>query len=328
MKQLMIRELTAVAKRYIAPLLLALSIGVATSAAQANTLVRVSTTYGDFTLELFDDVAPVTVQNFLNYVNRGDYNGTFFNRVVPGFVVQGGSYYFEPFLGPVAIPTDPPIGSETNLSNTRGTIAMARLLGQPSSATSAFYINVVDNNDDTGTNLDTYDGGYTVFGEVMGDGMSVIDAINAVPVATPAPGTAFQELPLRNYTYPEVITANKFITLNAEVVQRHSAAISLFEYSSGLLMTSINGGDSIGLLSLNFSLLTDRDDIVFKLNMDSLVALQAIPDGAASFSLEDNRLRIPTIELNNNGNIVDATDAVLLLTDAENFEFTLESIQF
>lgn len=324
----MIKELKAVAMRLFVPLLLAVSLGAASSALQANTFVRVSTTYGDFTLELFDDAAPITVQNFLNYVNRGDYNGTFINRLVPGFVVQGGSYYFQPFVGPVAIATDPAIVNETSIPNTRGTIAMARLFGQPNSATSAFFINVDDNSDSIGTNLDTLDGGYAVFGRVLGDGINVIDAINAVPVASPAPGSAFQELPLRNYAFPEVITANKFITLNMEVVQRHSAAISLFEYNSGLLMTSINGGDSIGLLSLNFSLLTDRDDIVFKLNMDSLVALQAIPDGAASFSLEDNRLRIPTIELNNNGNIVVATDAVLLLTDADNFEFTLESIQF
>jgi len=324
----MIKELKAVAMRVFVPLLLASSLGAASSALQANTLVRVSTSYGDFTLELFDDAAPITVQNFLNYVNRGDYNRTFINRLVPGFVVQGGSYYFEPFVGPVAIATDPAIVNETSIPNTRGTIAMARLFGQPNSATNAFFINVDDNSDAIGTNLDTLDGGYAVFGKVLGDGISVIDAINAVPVANPAPGSAFQELPLRNYAYPEVITASKFITLNMEVVQRQSAAISVFEYSSGLLMTSVNGGDSVGLLSLNFSLQTDRDDVVFKLNRDSLVALQAIPDGAASFSLDDNRLRIPAIELNNDGNVVVATDVVLLLTDAENFEFTLESIQF
>lgn len=322
----MIKELSVRLKSVVRGSVLSLvfigGLVTASSAVHANTFVRVSTSYGDLTLELFDDVAPITVQNFLNYVNRGDYNGTFFGRSIPGFVLQGGSYYFD--QGPKLIETDPPIVNEFSVSNTRGTIAMAKLAGDPDSAKSAFFINLVDNS----ATLDVDNGGYTVFGQVLGDGMNVVDAIAALP--TFAPGSAFPNLPLRNYTDPSantLILANNFVTINTEVVQRHSAAISVFESQSGLLMTTIDGGEGVGLLSLNLSLLTDRDGIVFKLNEDSVVSLQHVPDGSASFSLDDYRLRIPTLELNINGSVTLATDVVLLVSDADNLEFTLESFQ-
>ncbi|MDX1492010.1 MAG: peptidylprolyl isomerase [Pseudohongiellaceae bacterium] len=306
--------------------LFAFALVVGSSALQANTIVRVSTSYGDFSIELFDDVAPVSVQNFLNYVERGDYDGTFFSRLIPDFVLQGGSYRFEPFVGPIAIPTDPAIENEFNLTNARGTVAMARIFGEQSSATSAFFINLVDNNSDEGTNLDTTDGGYAVFGQVLGDGMDVVDAISELP--TYAPGSLFPNLPLRNFDGVglEVITEDKFVTLSMEVVERFSSAVSVFEYGSGTLMTSVDAG-LVGRISLKMDLLTEREGIVLKVDQASLVPLEIVPEGGVTFSLDDNRLRIPSLELNNNGVVSVATDVVLLLTDAENLEFTLESIQ-
>ena len=139
----------------------------------AGTIVRVSTTIGDFTMELLDDIAPITVRNFLNYVNRNDYNGTYFHRVVDDFVVQGGAYRFQPFVGPIDVPTDPPIQNEFNVSNTRGTVAMAKIAGDPNSATNQWFVNLADNLD-----LDTTDEGFTVFANVIGDGMEIVDAID------------------------------------------------------------------------------------------------------------------------------------------------------
>ena len=81
----------------------------------AGTIVRVSTTIGDFSMELLDDIAPITVRNFLNYVNRNDYNGTYFHRVVDDFVAQGGAYRFHPFVGPIDVPTDPPSQTAFNV---------------------------------------------------------------------------------------------------------------------------------------------------------------------------------------------------------------------
>lgn len=150
----------------------------------ANTIVRMQTDLGSLDIELFDDITPITVANLLNYVNDGDYEGTFFHRVVDGFVVQGGGYVFDGpentfFAGGTSeIPTDDPIVNEYNISNTRGTLAMAKSANDPDSATSQWFFNLADNSE----NLDNQNGGYTVFAQVLGGGMDVIDAIAGLPV--------------------------------------------------------------------------------------------------------------------------------------------------
>jgi cyclophilin family peptidyl-prolyl cis-trans isomerase len=146
-------------------------------AAAANPQVIVETSLGSFTIELFQDKAPVSVENFLQYVREGFYAGTIFHRVVAGYVVQGGGY--TPDLSEK--PTRPPIQNEaTNgLSNQRGTVAMARTR-TVRSGTSQFFVNVVDNRrlDHTGYAPDEY--GYAVFGRVV-EGMDVVDRISKVP---------------------------------------------------------------------------------------------------------------------------------------------------
>ncbi len=133
------------------------------------------TTMGTIEVELDRENAPVTVENFVRYVNEGFYDGTVFHRVINGFMIQGGG--FTP--GGEQKETREPIAleSQNGLSNTRGTIAMARTY-VPDSATSQFYINVVDNSG----MLDYAPGnpGYAVFGRVV-SGMEVVDAIKSVP---------------------------------------------------------------------------------------------------------------------------------------------------
>jgi len=138
--------------------------------------VKIHTSKGVISLSLFADKAPDTVKNFLNYAKEGFYDGTIFHRVIDGFMIQGGG--MEPGMKEKA--TGTPVQNEASnaLSNTRGTIAMART-PNPHSATSQFFINVADN-----TFLDfkspTPDGyGYCVFGEVT-DGMDVVDTIKDV----------------------------------------------------------------------------------------------------------------------------------------------------
>jgi len=138
--------------------------------------VKLVTSLGDITLELHADKAPITVKNFLEYVDSGHYNGSIFHRVIDGFMIQGGG--LDEALNEKA--TRAPIALETNtgLSHRRGTIAMARR-ADPHSATAQFFINVVDN-----PNLDFRDvgsPGYAVFGRVI-SGMDVVDKIKAVPV--------------------------------------------------------------------------------------------------------------------------------------------------
>lgn len=137
--------------------------------------VTMTTTKGSFVVELYPLNAPATVDNFLQYVKDDFYKNKIFHRVISNFVVQGGG--FDAQLSLAA--NRPPIALEVcnGLSNTRATIAMART-DVLNSATSQFYINVVDN-----TSLDTAGGGYAVFGRVI-SGMDVVDAIRVVPTQT------------------------------------------------------------------------------------------------------------------------------------------------
>ncbi|ADI38427.1 peptidylprolyl isomerase [Waddlia chondrophila] len=152
--------------------------------------VKLQTSLGDITLELYPDKAPVTVKNFLQYVDSGHYDGTIFHRVIDGFMIQGGGYTENL----TQKPTKEPIANEANngLKNKRGTIAMART-NVVDSATSQFFINVVDNSflDFKGENPREF--GYCVFGKVT-DGMDVVDQIKSVDTQSQGP---YQDLPVK-----------------------------------------------------------------------------------------------------------------------------------
>ena len=164
-------------KAIVYPLLLLFASYLSSSPVAANFNLRVQTDLGAFDIELFDTIAPLSVANFMNYVNDADYDGTFFHRSIPGFVVQGGGYIFDGgvfFAGGVShIPEDPPVINEFNLSNVRGTIAMAKLSDAPDSATSEWFFNLTDNS----ASLDNQNGGFTVFAQVLGDGIDILDEI-------------------------------------------------------------------------------------------------------------------------------------------------------
>lgn len=150
-------------------LVLALTLAVAPAFAQK---VRLATSAGDIVLELNAEKAPKSVDNFLQYVRAGHYDGVIFHRVIDGFMIQTGGYRADLSERP----TRPPIALEAGngLSNLRGSIAMART-NDPNSATAQFFINVNDN-----IRLDQAGGGYAVFGKVI-EGMDVVDQIRAVP---------------------------------------------------------------------------------------------------------------------------------------------------
>ena len=141
------------------------------------------TTLGTITLELDDDKAPETVANFVRYVQTGHYNGTIFHRVIDGFMVQGGGFTKNMNQKP----TGEPIRNEAmnGLKNRRGTIAMARTM-VVDSATSQFFINLVDNEFLDFQNPTPQGFGYAVFGKVT-DGLSVVDAIGKVKTGFAGP---------------------------------------------------------------------------------------------------------------------------------------------
>ncbi len=142
----------------------------------AGTRVKLDTNHGSFTLELFDEQAPATVANFLQYVADGFYAGTIFHRVIDGFMVQGGG--FTPTMSQKK--TQAPIQNEASngIANDVGTVAMART-NDPHSATAQFFINVKNNDFLNHRDPSTQGWGYCVFGKIV-EGMDVVELIKAV----------------------------------------------------------------------------------------------------------------------------------------------------
>ncbi|HET6419347.1 MAG TPA: peptidylprolyl isomerase [Geobacteraceae bacterium] len=160
---------------------------ITSGAAAKNPEVLVKTSMGDIKIELFPDKSPLTVKNFLSYVKDGFYNGTVFHRVIPGFMIQGGGFMADMKMKQTGRPVKNEAGN--GLKNDRGTVAMART-ADPDSATSQFFINVVNND---GLNRPMPDGyGYAVFGKVV-EGMDVVDKIAAVKTGS---RMVFQDVPV------------------------------------------------------------------------------------------------------------------------------------
>lgn len=143
-------------------------------------MIKISTTFGDITVELNADKAPITVANFLEYVREGLYDGTIFHRVIDNFMIQGGGFdtNMQQRATKAAIENE----ADNGLRNEFGTLAMARTM-EPHSATSQFFINVSNNEflNHSGKNMQGW--GYAVFGKVI-DGTEVLDKIRALPTTS------------------------------------------------------------------------------------------------------------------------------------------------
>ena len=179
-------------------LLAAMVAAPAAAKPSAAPRVTLATSRGDVVVELYPDKAPLTVKNFLAYVGEKFYDGTIFHRVIPGFMIQGGGFTAD--MNQKA--THAPVKNEggNGLSNSRGTIAMART-PDPDSATAQFFINLKDNTFlDRAQSQDGY--GYTVFGKVV-SGMDAVDAIAGVPTGRKA---GMGDVPTRPVT---ITTARK-----------------------------------------------------------------------------------------------------------------------
>lgn len=176
----------------IGALVIALSAVPGGAGAAPNPQVLVKTSMGEFVIELYPDKAPLSVANFLQYVNDGFYAGTIFHRVIGSFMIQGGGFTADLYKGQMRPkPTRAPIAIESRngLKNDTGWVAMART-ADPNSATSQFFINVVDN---AGLNHPQPDGhGYAVFGKVV-SGMDVVNAIRKVRTGSVGP---YQDVPV------------------------------------------------------------------------------------------------------------------------------------
>ena len=190
-------------------------------------------------IELFPDVAPLTVANYLDYVNTGSYDSSFVTRAIPSFVLQSGGYTFRPadpindLLRPISegtgleevpLSTLSPVTNEPGLSNKRGTVALAKLAGKPDSGTNAWFINLADNSD----NLDSQNGGFTVFGSVIDDGTTIIaDDIGRIPshlYADRLLGPAFDNMPVTGDIFggvyrSDLVMINSITSINRPIIR-------------------------------------------------------------------------------------------------------------
>jgi cyclophilin family peptidyl-prolyl cis-trans isomerase len=207
-------------------LVLLVALGLGCGWAQA-TMVRLDTSLGLIDIALYDAQAPLTVANFLGYVRSGAYASSFIHRSMPGFIIQGGGYRWVEPSGYSKIPTGPPVANEFSptRSNVRGTVAMAKLPGNPDSATSEWFVNLANNS----ANLDVQNGGFTVFGRVTGPGMAVFDAMAALQRISAA---VFTDLPIRSLPASGPLQAEHMVLVRSATVlpAPASAADRVFDY--------------------------------------------------------------------------------------------------
>ncbi|MBX9679390.1 MAG: peptidylprolyl isomerase, partial [Gemmataceae bacterium] len=197
-----------------------------------NSVVQFQTNFGNINFELFDRQTPQTVANFFNYINANKFDNMVFNRLVKDFVLQGGGFALgsnPTTLNPIA--TDPAVQNEfsSTRSNAQWTIAMAKSPNDPNSATSQFFINLANN----ASNLDSQNGGFTVFGKLQGAAdqaiASSIASLTPVNKGPGDPNDPFASFPLKNYTgsnFPTDATAANFVLVNDVVIVKRDESLT------------------------------------------------------------------------------------------------------
>jgi len=294
----------------------ALLVAISVSSVQAQTQVKVTTNLGEFSLELFDTAAPGTVSNFLDYVTSGRFKDSVVHRSVPNFVIQGGQYFIPAGTTNLnQIQIDGTIANEFNQSNLRGTIAMAKVAGNPDSATSQWFINVANN-----TFLDSDNGGFTVFGRVLGDGMQVVDAINQLQRVRLS--AAITEMPVVNFT--GALLRENLVLADMEVVSVETPpALNRFDDSSNQLILNVDAG-SAGIFQIAFSIETQDPQVIVRALPTSLSPKATVEAGFSTFNEATGQLTIPELEVSGQ---VAYRNLILSLTDSAQLLFTLQSFE-
>jgi peptidyl-prolyl cis-trans isomerase A (cyclophilin A) len=236
-EQMNIRKLI---RRTCAVVVVAALVGFCAPLTARATIVRFSTAYGNIDVRLYNTATPLSVANFVNYMNSGRYAESIIHRSIPGFIIQGGGYYYPtPTSMLTTIPTDPPVLNEFGISNLRGTLAYAKLGASPptqqsiNSATSGWFFNLANN----ASNLDNQNGGFTVFGRVVGNGMTVVDTIAGLGIANA--GSPFDNLPVVDLA---TVEANNSVG-KSDLVFIHSVTTLNFPKGDYNFDGVVNGAD-------------------------------------------------------------------------------------
>ena len=282
--------------------------------AQANSVACFTSSMGQFCIELFESQTPITTANFLKYIDSDAYTNGIFHRSIPGFVIQGGGFkVVNGASGDSLVPvnTFSPIVNEFKISNTRGTVAMAKIAGDPNSATSQWFVNLADNS----ANLDNQNGGFTVFGRVIFDGMTVFDAIAKLPKRNL--GGSLTDAPLKDFDGVHAALSNLVKIDRVEVTDPTGI------FSDNILSFAVDIGTG-QMYHVSLRLISDTPSYEFQLDPASVVPLSATPGNIATLSNSTNQLQIPSV-------MIDASSAVknvvMQLTDAELYKFTLLSFE-
>ncbi len=284
---------------------------------RANPVACFNSVSGQFCIELFEAQTPITTSNFISYINSGAYTQGIFHRSVPGFVIQAGGYKIatasdnQPSLFPVN--TLPPIDNEFGISNTRGTVAMAKIADNPNSATSQWFVNLKDNS----LNLDHTNGGFTVFGQIVFDGMNVVDTIARLPVV--GINQILDEIPLLNYDATQPVTLDNLVRISDVKI---TDVTGIF-HADNLNFPVDIGPDSPGYHVI-LKLIQDSPDFIFELDSTSIEALPTKPANTAIFSAQDGLLTIPTVMIGPN---ITVKNVVMQRSDPRSYQFQLKNYE-
>ena len=198
-------------------------------------IVRFDTASGAIDVELFSEVTPLSVANFRAYVNGGRYKDTFIHRAMPGFVIQGGGYKIAPDVPHIA--AFAPVKNEYQRSNLPGTIAMAKLGGDPNSATSEWFFNLADNS----ANLDNQNGGFTVFGKILAKGLGRAQGVAGLQIVNL--GGALTDCPIINYKAGQQLTTDNLVAVKSVTeIPLHPAANATASY---LKLAAVSSNNSL-----------------------------------------------------------------------------------
>lgn len=214
----------------------------------AASIIRLQTALGVIDVQLYDEVTPKTVENFFKYLESNAYNHSFIHRSIPGFIIQGGGYIWNQTTSIVnTIVKLPSVANDFSVtrSNVRGTIAMAKLPDKPHSATSEWFINLADNSAD----LNKQNEGFTVFGQVLGNGMQVADAIAALPRTNA--GSVFSTLPIIGAIEDHKLQEKNLVIVNRVTSNKTNAPESdsdrLFSYLEAFYSQYLSPANPLGV---------------------------------------------------------------------------------
>ncbi|MEE3086462.1 MAG: peptidylprolyl isomerase [Pseudomonadota bacterium] len=293
-----------------------------TTIAEAGAIVEVQTSLGTFYLEIDEESAPLTGGNFLNYVRSGRYNNTFIHGAIGGSLIRGGGYTFANCAeGPQRIELDDPIPLEdTGLSNLDGTIAALRPASDINGATSEWFINL---GADTG--LDTQDGGYAVFGRVLGDGLNIVRNISLANLVRLG---FFLETPTTTYFQSSVNCQqfsrdNLILVLMAVVNEDSLAATASYDAVNELLEVNVDLGVD-GFIRVPFAVSVSDDQTIISARLESAVDLHQPVPNMASYDATSGRLTLPSIGIDGE---IRFRNIVFELSDATSATFLLRSIE-